>query len=277
MRHVAFFALMVALLTPGLLFAGGQEEAGAEAEESAAEPVELSVLWFNDANESEVFQEAMSDYLEANPNVTLNVQVVPFQDYENKLKLMIAGGDPPDIARVTNNHIAMLYQSMLPLEGNMEGIEELKSSFYDSSLSLATFDGNTVALPTEATANGMLVNKTYFENVGIDIDELSKTWTWEEYVDAMEQAVEGNDQAKFGIAYDFSPHRWSTLLYAAGGRFLNEDETAMNFNTPEAVDALRFFKRLHDEGLAPRSVWMGSEKPQELFMSGLAVTHINKS
>jgi alpha-1,4-digalacturonate transport system substrate-binding protein len=236
----------------------------------------LRVLWFNDADESAVFEEVMADFLKAN-EITLDFQVIPFKDYEKKLKLMVAGGNPPDLARVTNNQVALFNKQLIPLNNKIENFEALAGNYFESTLSMATFDGKVVAAPMEATANGMLVNKTYFSNAGIDIDEFSKTWSWDEWVDAMKKVVEANEKCRFGLGYDFSPHRWSTLMYAAGGRFVNDDGTGMNFVTPEVLDALNFFKMLHDEGLAPKSVWMGSEKPQELFKAGVVACHIGGS
>jgi alpha-1,4-digalacturonate transport system substrate-binding protein len=263
--------LAIALLAAGSLWAGGQTE-------KEAEEVALSVLWFNDANESDVFMNTISDYLEANPNVKIDLQLVPFQEYEKRLKLMIAGGTPPDLARITNNHVAMFVNELLPLDGRVDNLENVLSGFGAASVSFATGpDGSILALPTEATANGMIVNVDLFANAGIDIKELSKTWNWDQWYDAMVQVVEANPGLDYALGFDFSPHRWSTLLYEAGGRFLNEDESAMNFKTPEALDALNFFKKIHDDGLVPASVWMGSENPQELFQAGLVASHIGGS
>lgn len=254
------------------VFASGQSEA------SGDEEITLTVLWFNDANESDVFMETIEGYLEANPNVTVDLQLVPFQDYEQRLKLMIAGGNPPDLARVTNNHIAMFVDQLLPLDGRVDDLDGVLSGFNPASVAFATHgNGDILALPTEATANGMIVNVDLFENAGIDILSLSEDWTWDEWYDALETVVAENPGLDYGLGYDYSPHRWSTLLYEAGGRFLNEDESAMNFNTPEAIDALTFFKKLHDEELIPPSVWMGSENPQELFLAGLVASHIGGS
>ncbi|MBN2860131.1 MAG: sugar ABC transporter substrate-binding protein [Sphaerochaetaceae bacterium] len=267
---------LMMLLVLGLVLTGALWAAGAQ--ESAAEEVTLSVLWFNDANESEVFMDTIQDYLEANPNVKVDLQLVPFSDYEKRLKLMIAGGNPPDLARVTNNHVAMFVNELLPLDGNVENLDAVLKGFSPASLAFATHpDGSILALPTEATANGMIVNVDLFADAGIDIRELSKSWDWDDWYDAMQQVKRGNPGLKYALGYDFSPHRWSTILYQAGGRFLNEDETAMNFNTPETIDALTFFKKLHDDDLIPPSVWMGSENPQELFQAGLVASHIGGS
>lgn len=262
--------LMVMVLAGG--FSAGQEEG------AAAEEITLSVLWFNDGDESDVFMATIQDYLDANPNVAIDMQLVPFQEYEKRLKLMIAGGTPPDLARVTNNHVAMFMNELLPLNGRVDDLDGFLSNFNPASVAFATHsNGDILALPTEATANGMIVNVDYYKKAGIDVKTLAKTWTWDQWYDAMNKVVAANEGLEYGLGYDFSPHRWSTLLYEAGGRFLNEDESAMNFNTPEALDALTFFKKLHDDGLIPKSVWMGSENPQELFQAGLVASHIGGS
>ena len=241
-------------------------------------PTTLTVLWFNDANESEVFQNTMADYLAKNPNVKLDVQVVAFSAYEQKLKLMIAGGNPPDVARITNNQISALLDALLPLDGKIPGLEAMKKNYLPASLAFALDGGGKlVAFPTEATANGMLVNKTAFKNAGIDVDTLSKTWTWADWEKAVTAVIAANSKMKYGLAVDFTPHRFSTLMFQMGGRFLNVNQTAIAFDNPGTIASLRFFKSLHDKGLIPKSVWMGSENPAELFQAGLVACHIGGS
>ena len=267
-----FSVLLLLSMLGSFVWSAGQDEG------STTEDVTLSVLWFNDGNESEVFMDTIQDYLEANPAISIDLQLVPFQEYEKRLKLMIAGGTPPDLARVTNNHVSMFQNELLPLDGRVDDLEGFLSAFNSASVAFASHvNGDVVALPTEATANGMIVNVDYYRNAGIDIKTLSKTWTWDQWHDAMKKVVAANEGLEYGLGYDFSPHRWSTLLYEAGGRFLNDDSSAMNFVTPESVDALNFFKKLHDDGLVPKSVWMGSENPQELFQAGLVASHIGGS
>jgi len=241
-------------------------------------PTTLTVLWFNDANESEVFQNTMADYVAKNPSVKLDVQVVAFSAYEQKLKLMIAGGNPPDVARVTNNQISALIDALLPLDGKIQGLDEMKKNYLPASLAFALDGkGKLVAFPTEATANGMLVNKTAFKNAGIDVDTISKTWTWADWETLIAKVIAANLKMKYGLAVDFTPHRFSTLMFQQGGHFLNATQTGMDFENPGTIASLRFFKSLHDKGLIPKSVWMGSENPAELFQAGLVACHIGGS
>lgn len=272
MKKSFIFAVSALLLATGMLSATGQQDT------SAGKDVTLSVLWFDDNNESQVLQNVMSDYLTAHPNIHLDMQVVPFKDYDQKLKMMIAGGTPPDLARVTTNEVVTFTSQLLPLNDKISNFDQVIKGFGKAPMGFATkANGDVVALPTTATANGMLVNVDAFTKAGIDIRKLSKTWNWDQWYDAMKKVVAANDKMDYALGLDFSPHRWSTLMYEAGGRFVNDAGTGMDFNTPEVLDALNFFKKLHDDKLAAPSVWMGSENPAELFKAGLVACHIGGS
>ena len=269
-RSLVVLFCIFALFSP--LFAGGGKES------SASDDVTLTVLWFNDANESEVFMDTIQDYLDANPNVKIDLQVIAFGDYEQKLKMMISGGNPPDVARLTTSHVPILAASLEPIDPYLENPEATKAEFMPSMLAFALDkEGQMLAYPTEATANGMIVNLTAWENAGIDVREISKTWTWDEWEEAVKKVIAANEGMKYGLAVDYTIHRFATLLYEFGGSFMNEDQTAFDMVKEENINAINYFKHLHDEGLVPQSVWLGSENPAELFQAGLVACHIGGS
>ncbi|MDR1636815.1 MAG: sugar ABC transporter substrate-binding protein [Treponema sp.] len=273
MKKSLVFMTLVLWMIAGIFAAGKKESA-----EGTRGGVTLTVLWFNDANESDVFLATMQDYLQANPHIKIDLQVIAFSEYEQKLKMMISGGVPPDAARVTNNNISTLIDSFLPLESYIPELEELKKNYLPSSLAFAMNRQNQmIAFPTEATANGMLANKTAFKNAGIDVDEVSKTWTWTTWEEMIKKVIAANSAMKYGLAVDFTNHRFATLMFAFGGRFMNETQTGMNFSNPGTINTIKFFKSLHDQELIPRSVWLGSENPAELFQAGVVACHIGGS
>jgi alpha-1,4-digalacturonate transport system substrate-binding protein len=274
MKKSLVFMALVLWMIAGLFVACKKKDAP----EGTPKPVTLTVLWFNDANESDVFLATMQDYFQANPHIKIDLQVIAFSEYEQKIKMMISGGAPPDAARVTNNNIGALIDSFLPLEPYVPELEELKKNYMPSSLAFAINPQNQmIAFPTEATANGMLVNKTAFKNAGINVDELSKTWTWSSWEGTIRKVIAANPGMKYGLALDFTPHRFSTLMFEFGGHFMNENQTGMNFNNPGTIEAIKFFKDMHDKELIPRSVWLGSENPAELFQAGMVACHIGGS
>ncbi|NLD33384.1 MAG: sugar ABC transporter substrate-binding protein [Clostridiales bacterium] len=265
MKKLLLFLVILGLMTASL---------GALAQQE----VTLSVLWFNDANESEVFEDTVKDYLEQNPHVKLDMQVIAFSEFEQKLKLMISGGNAPDLARLPTALLPVFLPTLEPVDGYVDDIEAVKAGFMPAMMAYALSpDGKMVAYPTEATGNGMLVNKTAFDKAGIDVAALSQEWTWAQWEEAARKVIDANDNIKYGLAVDFTPHRFSTILYQFGGRMLNEDLTAVAFNNPKTIEMLSWFKRMHDEELIPKSVWMGSEKANELFQAGIAAAHIGGS
>ncbi len=265
MKKLLLFLLTAALLL-GVSGALAQEE------------VTLTVLWFNDANESEVFEATIQDYLEANPHVKIDLQVIAFSEFEQKLKLMISGDNAPDLARLPTALLPVFLPTLEPVDGYVDDIEAVKAGFMPAMMAYALSpEGQMVAYPTEATGNGMLVNKTAFDNAGIDVAALSQTWTWADWEEAARKVVEANDNIKYGLAVDFTPHRFSTILYQFVGRLLNEYLCAVALNPPQNIEMRSGFQRMHDEELIPKSVWMGSEKANELFQAGIAAAHIGGS
>lgn len=264
--------LVILLLAAAAVFAGGAKEPAGPKE------VTLSVLWFNDGNESEIFLKTMEDYLQANPHVKLDLQLVAYGDYDQKLKLMISGGNPPDVARITTSTLSVVVDSLEPIDNHVADVAKVKKEFLPSMVAFATNNqGQFVAYPTETTANGMIVNKTAFDKAGIDVSKVSQTWTWDEWEVIIKKVLAANPEIKYGLAVDFTPHRYSTLMYQWGGHFLNDKQTDVQFNNPGTIASMKWFKHLHDEGLVPKSVWLGSENPAELFQAGLVAGHIGGS
>jgi alpha-1,4-digalacturonate transport system substrate-binding protein len=264
-----FLVLAILAIVASGAFATAQAE---------VKPTTLTVLWFNDANESDVFSATIADYLAANPNVKVDLQVVAFADYEQKLKMMISGGEAPDVARVTTNMMASLVDTFEPIDSYVADINAVKAQFMPAMLAY-TLDreGHMLAYPTESTANGMLINKTAFDNAGIDVAAVSQNWTWSQWAEIMKTVIAANPTMKYGLAVDFTPHRFSTIMYQFGGHFLNADQTAMDFNNEGTINAIKFFKEMHDQNLIPKSVWLGSENPAELFQAGIVACHIGGS
>jgi alpha-1,4-digalacturonate transport system substrate-binding protein len=270
----AIIVAILALCAAAAVFAGPKQESSG----GAKKPVTLTVLWFNDANESDIFLSTVQDYVAANSNVKIDMQVVAFGDYEQKIRTMLSGGTPPDLARVTEGHIARFGSAMLQLDPYISGLADMKKNFLPAALEYVTSkEGKLLGLPTDATANGMLVNKTAFKNAGIDVDAVSKTWTWASWEDTVKKVIAANSSLKYGLALDYTHHRLATILYQFGGHILNSNQTKVDFNNEGNLEAIRFIKKLHDNGLMPRSVWMGSENAAELFQAGLVACHIGGS
>lgn len=274
--------VLIGAMTVGMLAgcsSGGSSNGGATqaagssaAATEAAKPGEvktLSVVWFSDGKEGESFMKLADQYMAENPNIKIELVEVPFADLEAKVKNMINGKESPALARLTN--IGPFQNQLLDLGEYVSDKDAFVNSFGEGLKFV--FDGKVLAAPMDVTANGLLYNKTAFEKAEVQVPQSEdEIWTWEEWKTAMQEVMEKSD-CKYGLVFDKTPQRFTTLMYEAGGSWLNADLNASNFNTPETKRAVTFFKELHGEKIIPDSVWLGSENPNNLFRTGQVAMH----
>lgn len=240
---------------------------------SSGEQKTLQVVWFSDGKEDESFLKLAEQYETLHPEIKIELVETPYADLDSKLKNMINGGEAPALARMTN--IGTFKNQLLDL-GEYVSDKDAFIANFGSGLRFV-YDDKVIAAPMDVTANGVIYNKTAFEQAGVEVPQSEdEIWTWEEYEEAIGKVVDNSD-CTYGLVYDNSVQRFTTLLYEAGGSMLNSDLTASNINTPEAVRAVNYFKELHDTGLIPTSIWLGSESPQNMFRTGQVATHIGGS
>lgn len=235
----------------------------------------LDFIWFSDGVEGDVTKAITKDYQAQNPDIEFNMIEVPYKDLETKLKVMISGGEPPSLARLTD--VSMFQSSLEDLSPYIGDKDAFSKQFSDSLEGYYNINGKILAAPIDATANGLLYNKTAFQKAGVEVPSSpDKVWTWDEFITAVKTVVD-KGAARYGLVIDKTPHRWSTLLYQMGGSMISEDGTKVVINSKEAVDAVNLITRLHKEKVSPDSVWVGSENPNNMFRTGQVAVHLSGS
>ncbi len=260
--------VLAAALGLGMLTgcSGGGEKTGSQVKT-------LNVVWFSDGKEGESFMKLADRYMEENPNIKIELIEVPYADLESKIKNMLNGKEAPAMARLTN--LGPFQNQLVDLGQYVSDKDAFVDSFGEGLKFV--FDNKVLAAPMDVTANGLIYNKTAFEKAGVAVPQSEdEIWTWDEWKEAMKTVVEKSD-CKYGLVFDKSPQRFTTLLYEAGGSLLNTDLNESNFNTAETKRAVNFFKELHDEEIIPASVWLGSENPNNLFRTGQVAMHFSGS
>ncbi len=233
--------------------------------------VKLDFMWWSDGVEGETTQAIIKDYQAANPNVTLNLIEIPYNEYENKLKISISGGEPPALSRISN--VGLFKDVAVNIDEYVEK-DKLLSQFNESLYGYFVYDDHVKGLPIDVTANGLIYNKTAFEKAGVKVPtDPNNIWTIEEWIQAMKTVMEKGD-VKYGLVVDRTIHRFSTLLYGQGGRWLDDTGKKVVLNNEAGVKTIELFKRLHDEKICPDSVWVGSENPNNLFRTGQIAMHL---
>lgn len=268
----SFIKKVIASLLTGVLLVGGMvgcsKDSGNNSDNSGKDKV-LDIVWFSDGKEGKSFRRLADKYEADNSHIKINMIEVPYDDLNNKIKNMINGKEIPAMARLTN--MGMFQNQLLDLGEYVSDRDAFINNFGEGLRFI--FDDKILGAPMDVTANGLIYNKDAFAQAGVKVPESpDEIWNWTEWKEAMQKVMDGSD-CKYGLVFDKSPMRFSTLLYEAGGGLLNEDMTKSDFNTPENRKAIEFFKELHDDGIIPESIWLGAENPNNLFRTGQVAMH----
>lgn len=267
--------VLAGALAAGMLCGCGQKTEAPETAETAnnsGETKTLDMFWFADGAETESMQKIIAEYEELNPDIKINLLEVPFAEIENKIMMSVSGGEAPALSRVSESTISAVHEATLDLSEYVER-EDFLSQFTPSIESYYVVDGKICAAPTDVTANGMIYNKTAFEKAGVKAPSSpDEIWTWDEFVEAVKKVMKDGG-VQYGLVIDNPTHRWSTIMYQFGGHFLSEN--GPDFERQENIDAINFTKKLFDEGIVPKSTWLGGEDPNNLFRSGQVAVHLS--
>ncbi|HKJ26452.1 MAG TPA: ABC transporter substrate-binding protein [Anaerolineales bacterium] len=217
-----------------------------EAQDEPAEPVKLT-FWNNwDNVNMEVMTELVDAFNTEHPNIQVENVFQPYAEMMTLLQASIASGKTPDIAAVDLIFLPQLVETsgVLSLDdfiANEAGFNV--DDFYPLLASYDVIDGSRYALPVSTNNMQVIWNKDLFAAAGLDPEMPPATW---EEMQAMSEQCQNLDEGIVGFEFYTQPigegitWQFQVWLWAAGGEFLNADNTAAAFNTPEGLQALSF-------------------------------------
>lgn len=213
------------------------------------------------------FQELAKKFNEANPDIEVKVEHLPWPEMQQQLITDISAGTAPDIS-----HMATRWMAGFAKDGALASIDELVSpgfadTFVPTYLDLQKQDGKTWGLPIAASARGLFYNKGLFEKAGIK--EPPKTWA--ETLDAAKKVdALGDDIYGIGIqGKDLDAEGyWFYTLWTHGGQVIGADGKS-GFASPEAIAATNTYVDFIKANVTQPGVTGSSrEDLQNLFVAG---------
>lgn len=195
------------------------------------------------------FQEVADAFQAENPDIKINIEVVPWDTLLQRLTTDVAGGSAPDISIIGTRWLLDFAS-----QGVAEPIDsyltpEFKGTFIDTFMAPGVIDGQTMGLPVAASARAMMVNMDLYEKAGA-----TPPTTWDELYEASKKIAALPETFAFGLqgkeietdAYFYY------ALWTHGGDILKADGTS-GLDSPEALEAATLYKKMLDEGLTQPS------------------------
>jgi len=231
------------------------------AEESGPVTITYSNFISNDGNE-ENLEKIVAAFEDDNPDITVEVTTLPYGDYFTALQTDLAAGTVADVFDIEYANYPA-YQA----NGVLAPIEVAAPDAYRQSLLEAySTDGTSYALPSSFSDVVLYYNADLFDAAGVDYP--TNDWTWEDE----KAAAEAITDAAAGVWGDHQPisfYEYYKALAQNGGEFLNDDKTAVAFNTPEGLEAAEWL--VNKSGTVMPTIEQGQGTPDfdtNLFKEG---------
>jgi multiple sugar transport system substrate-binding protein len=265
-RRTLLAGLAAGATVPWLAGCGGFSTGGGP--ERSADDRLTMVLWGADA-EVAAFQ-ALADGFRESEGVTVELQVVPFDQALTTVDTGLRTDSPPDLFRVTYNDVGT-YRTQGVL-ATLDGADDLADGFLPAFWAAVSDDDGTFGIPHHTDTSMVLVNTDALAAAGATLPtSLDEAWTWEEFVQVatrLRDAVPGT--TPFAVNWQQAgAYRWLNWVDQAGGRLLTDDLTGSAVASDDgALRALGLTRSFFTEGLTPRTATTKGSFASELWTTG---------
>jgi len=233
------------------------------------EEIKITYGFWDDAQRPAVEQQ-IAAFKELHPNITVEPQVVPWDDYWTKLQTGVAGGSTYDVFWMNADGLPV-YASQGALVSIQEMVDNgsIDVDAYPESLrSLYTFEDTVYGIPRDFDTIALFYNKDLFD--AGEVEYPTADWTWDDLRSAAEKLTTA-DGSQWGYVSSLGGQQnYFNLIKQNGGEILNAEQTESLLSEPAACEALQFAGDFIADGLSPSVAVMQANDPHEmLFPAGV--------
>lgn len=199
-----------------------------------AEEVTLNfAIW--DKNQQPGMEDIAKAYHEAHPEVTVNVQVTPWEEYWTKMSAAAEGGALPDVFWMHSNQFYIYAESNIMLD--LSDMELDYSHYPEGITKKYQFDGKQLAVPKDYDTIALAYNKELFDKAGLKYPD--ETWTWETLLENAKKLTD-EENGVYGFGAPLTDQSgFLNFIYQNGGFELEDNKSG--YNAPETREALQFY------------------------------------
>lgn len=239
--------------------------AGKETKAAGEKAVNLTLgIW--DVNQKPGMEQMVAAFTEKNPNIQVEVQVTPWDEYWTKMEAAATGGVLPDVFWMHTNEFTKYAGNNMLMPLNDLITKDNLSHFPEGLISLATYsDGVLYGVPKDFDTIALLYNKELFDKAGITYPD--ETWTWDTLLEAAKKITDPAAKVYGFLAPLEDQVGYLPWIYQAGGTVLDQKKSGIN--SPEAIKGLQFYTDLIlKEKVAPTLAELSDTHYMSMFQSG---------
>lgn len=208
------------------------------------------VWWTMNWNEQKA-KDFAAEFMKENPGVKVRVEANVAGGLQSRILVALQSGSTPDLIDVQNGVNIPLAETgkLEPLRDHLTAAGVNFDDVLPASLDTATFNGELYGLPFQAEAHALIYNRGAYKEAGLDPDKPPQTWT--EFLDSAKALTRTNSAGQKVYGYGVSGggadqpgnalFRSLPFMWMNGGGILGPDNKEVTINSPESVEAVKFY------------------------------------
>ncbi|GAB3723561.1 extracellular solute-binding protein [Nocardiopsis oceani] len=190
------------------------------------------------------WENLIDEFEEANPDHSVELQVVNWNDIDQEIVTRIQTGEQPDILNLNKFAEYALDDLLVPAEDAVS--PEILDDFDEGFAEAASYEGTQYALPFIASTRLLFYNEELFDEAGIEEPPAD----WDELREAA-GAIDDLDGDSIGYGLPLGPEEAQAefLMWIAGNNGTLHDGDDWQINSPENTETLEFLSGMVDDGL----------------------------
>jgi multiple sugar transport system substrate-binding protein len=218
---------------------------------SAGQQIKLRYAMWDEAF-LPIVTSSFTDFTAKNPSVSVEPELVPFDDHFTKLQREFAGGNAADVFHLnTANAAAFAFgKQLLPIDDRLTQAGLKRDDFLKESIDIYLFtDGKLYALPFYLDSMGFAYNEDLLAKAKVptpkDLQAQGK-WDWNALRDMAKELTSGDgpDKVHGFLAQNDGQTGYFNFIFGNDGELWNADHTKTALDSPADMEALQFMADL---------------------------------
>ncbi len=200
-------------------------------------------VWYGESD-IEVWDKVNDAFEEVHSSIKVDFEPLAWDQYWQKLQVGFAAGDPPDVIGMIMVYDYAARKQLLPLDPLLERDNIERGQWFPGLLKPGTWpipNGQLFSLPYRMTGGGFFINKTLFDQAGIEYPQ--KGWTWPTEFLEKALALTAPEKEQWGTMVPWG-HLVAPFLFTNEVRVLTEDARHSNVLDPKVEEVFQFMQDL---------------------------------
>ena len=204
------------------------------------------------ASQDKWYQDVVKSWNDTH-DVKVDLVYVPNNAYMDgtKLPTAFASGAGPDLFIISPGDFLRYYNGGVLLDLTPFMQQAAQDDFFPNVIASRKVNDKIYALPYEVEPMAMYYSLDAFHEAGLTEKDIPTTWA-----ELLDVAKKLTTPKRFGVLFETNPgyyqnYTWYPFFWEGGGDFQTKDGKSA-FNSPAAVQALKFWQDAVNMGVAPR-------------------------